>query len=293
VLRQIVPLVLGLLLSVAGARSAASQRLHGRLLDVVTEQPLAGGIISLLYEDGTRLVSTTTDERGAYRLRAPRAGRFLVEARRIGYETWLDGPIDLAAGDDWDTLFRLSAIAIALPPVAVEGPAVTTEAYLRGVGFYDRRRADFGYFLMREQIVARAAQRVSDLLAAMPGVRVVPGAAGLGRTGIEFSGSLLSVGPCHPRVFVDGLMVIRGDARPRGLDVEGLPEEPATETGRALRQVERPEIALDDVVHPADIEALEVYRRGSQVPVRFGGTSTSTQCGVLVIWTRRGRSERE
>ena len=141
----------------------------------------------------------------------------------------------------------------------------------------------------REQIQARAPQRVTDLLAGIPGARVVPGTSGLGRAGIELDGSLLSHGGrCHPRVFVDGIMVIRGDARARGLDVSGLPA--ATEA--ALPGAERPEMELDDLVQPEDIQAVEVYRRASEVPVRFGGTSTSTQCGVVVIWTRRGRDEK-
>jgi hypothetical protein len=94
-------------------------------------------------------------------------------------------------------------------------------------------------------------------------------------------------GACHPRVFVDGLIVILGDARVRGTDVYGFPEQ-ATEV--EADPSGRPEIALDDVVIPADVEAVEVYRRGSEVPAHFGGMSTATQCGVIAIWTRRGWS---
>jgi len=46
---------------------------------------------------------------------------------------------------------------------------------------------------------------------------------------------------------------------------------------------------VDDVVDPRDIEAIEVYRSGAQVPAQFGGMGPFTRCGVVVVWTRRGR----
>ena len=36
----------------------------------------------------------------------------------------------------------------------------------------------------------------------------------------------------------------------------------------------------------ADIAAIEVYARVSQVPPEF--YSADNQCGVIVVWTRRG-----
>lgn len=73
----------------------------------------------------------------------------------------------------------------------------------------------------------------------------------------------------------------------RGLDVFGAREQATEVAGSGMK---RPEISLDDVVMPEDVEAVEVYRRGLEVPAKFGGTSISTQCGVIVIWTRRGRN---
>ena len=109
----------------------------------------------------------------------------------------------------------------------------------------------------------RAARRLTDLLSGVPGVRLVPAPGGLGRIAIQLRGSLLSHGgSCHPRVIIDEIIVIRGDARPRGLDAFGLPEA-ATETARP--GAGRPEIALDDVVQPEDIQAVEVYRSSAQL----------------------------
>lgn len=41
---------------------------------------------------------------------------------------------------------------------------------------------------------------------------------------------------------------------------------------------------IDEFVVPADVEAVEVYRRASELPARFGGATEG--CGAVVIWTR-------
>jgi hypothetical protein len=55
-----------------------------------------------------------------------------------------------------------------------------------------------------------------------------------------------------------------------------------------VEDVEDQGLNLDDIGPPSDIAGIEVYRSATQVPVRFGGTSLETLCGVIVIWTRRG-----
>ncbi len=279
---------IGVLLLVGPMRVANSQVLQGRLLDLSTNEPIGGGVVTLIPQRGDRTVSVVTDEEGMYELLAPRPGHYFIEARRLGYQVWIDGPIELSHGDVWQSEFHLSPLPVQLDPVEVTAPMVETEAFLRRVGFYDRRNADFGHFITRSDIDRRAPVRMSDLLSSIPGVRLIRGTGGLARSSISFRGSLLSLGgACHPRVFIDGLLVIRGDARIRGVDVHGVREQ-ATEVRGSADPAQRPEIALDDVVMPRDVQGVEVYRRASEVPVRFGGTSTATQCGVIVIWTRRG-----
>jgi hypothetical protein len=263
----------------------AGQVLRGRLLDLDTNQPITGGVVTLARNGREWVVSVVTGDDGSYRLAAPGPGSYLVEARRLGYRAWIDGPVELRAGDRWESEYRLQALPIPLDPVGVKARNEARDPLLERVGFYERQRADFGHFVTRAQIAARDARRVTDLLAAIPGVRILPSSTGLSRAGIDVRGSVLSRGgACHPRVFVDGLMVIRGDARPRGTDLFG---QQATEVRGD--PAERLEIALNDVVMPQDIEALEVYRSATQVPVRFGGSGTATQCGAIVIWTRRGQ----
>jgi hypothetical protein len=281
------PVVIGILLLLVPPRPAEAQVLRGRLLDLDTEEPIEGGVVTLMDSTGVRLRSFVTDADGRYELDAPGPGLYLVEARRIGYRAWVDGPVELSADEVWDSAFHLQVIPVLLDPVEVVAQTALREAYLQRVGFYERQRVDFGHFITRVDIERRQPERMTDLLRTVPGARTSPSGSGLSRSTISFGGSLQQRGgPCHPRVYVDGLVVIRGDARPQGLDVFGLPER-ASEAGGSdptLRQ----EIALDDFVMPQDVQAVEVYRRGSEVPARFGGMSTETQCGVIVVWTRRG-----
>jgi hypothetical protein len=261
--------------------------LRGRLLDLDTDEPIEGGVITLMDSTGGRLRTFVTDADGHYELNAPNPGMYLVEARRLGYRAWVDGPIELSADEVWDSAFHLQATPVPLDPVVVVAPAAVQQAYLQRVGFYERQKVDYGHFITRPQIERRSPERMTDLLLTVPGARAAPSSSGLNRSGISFGGSLQQRGgPCHPRVFVDGLVVIRGDARPHGLDVQGYPERGSEAAGRD--PTTRREIALDDVVMPEDVEAVEVYRRGSEVPARFGGMSTETQCGAIVVWTRRG-----
>ena len=45
------------------------------------------------------------------------------------------------------------------------------------------------------------------------------------------------------------------------------------------------ELLLDEVVHPANVLALELYPRSHGVPVQWSGYDAG--CGVILIWTKR------
>ena len=42
---------------------------------------------------------------------------------------------------------------------------------------------------------------------------------------------------------------------------------------------------LDQMIRPDDIEAVEVYKSASEVPVQFQGQNGS--CGTILVWTKR------
>lgn len=281
-------LVAGLALGFAAP--ARAQRVLGQLVDLETRAPLAGGLVTLRTVGGERIGSVAATIEGRFEIRAPGAGLFYVEVNRLGYQLLRDGPFELETGGDREVVYSLRHQVFRLAPIEVTAEkSARRSTYLEQVGFYERQKADFGHYLTRDQIEARQPHRFTDLMMLIPGVRVVPSTSGIGGPSLQLRGSLTSHGgACIPQVLIDGLIVIRGTARPwRPADDASV--DRATEQALPQLDPDREQVSIDDLVMPNDVEAVEVFRSGVQVPVRFGGTSTSTQCGVIAIWTRRGR----
>lgn len=274
------------LLAVAGPRPAAAQQLRGRLLELQSNVPIPVGVVTLLGTDGQTVAASITDTVGSWRLAAPAPGFYFVSARRIGYQPWTAGPIEVKVGDDLEFLFHLRRAPVQLTPAYTVGRS--TQRNLEMVGFYERQRADFGLFLSPDAIARRGAARVSDLVLGLPGVSLVwtsSGSAGGQQIQLR-AGNLSPGGVCRPRIYVDGVIFARGDGQPAKVD--GVPVQ---STERAVEEevlrLERG-LSLDDIGPASDIAAIEVYRSATQVPPQFGGASIETACGVIVIWTRRG-----
>lgn len=66
---------------------------------------------------------------------------------------------------------------------------------------------------------------------------------------------------CQPLFYLDGTLVSSG--MPNG----------------------RSGTLINDLVHPEDIEAIEVYSNVSRIPPQYNGSSSA--CGVVLIWTRK------
>ena len=146
----------------------------------------------------------------------------------------------------------------SLEPVEVTGAVV--QQYLRDVGFARRKVLNQGTFVGREEIEERigAVSNVTELLTGMPGVTVLDSKPGMIGSMVVVDG-MLSARGCGPlRVFIDGFLVSIEDFQSFG-----------------------------SLVRPEDVIAIEVYRRASEIPPEYGGPESG--CGVLLIWTRRGR----
>ena len=270
-----------LLMALVGSDAVSAQSIRGRLLDLVSDEPLEGGLLTLRAADSVPVSTVFSDENGNWAFELPGPGVFYIEATRFGYQPWVAGPVEVGAEDDLNSVYRLWPQPFELDPLEVAVQA--TRLHLQTAGFYERQRADFGFFLGPEQIQERRAPRITDLLQGLPGVSLVamtPGSVG-GRF-VQLRGSSLSQGGvCRPRVFVDGLLYAVGDSRPVD-QLEGR------ETESNMMEFIDQGLSLDDIGPTSDLAGIEVYRSGSQVPVQFGGTSVSTLCGVIVFWTRRG-----
>jgi hypothetical protein len=139
-------------------------------------------------------------------------------------------------------------ILLGVHPVTLDSLEVVAEPqtrHLELVGFYKRQKKGFGYFIQREEIDRSHAHRITDLLYGLPGVRMV-GSQATGELSVLLRGN-------DARVVLDGMVL---------LDSKNI----------------------NELVHPMNIEAIEVYPGIHGVPVQYrtlyGGS------GAILIWTR-------
>lgn len=246
-----------LLLGGLGAASSLNaQIVQGRVTEAATGEAVAGASVILLTEDGKAVTGKLTDEWGGFLIETKRVGPHKVRIERIGFEPVDSEVFELTPDEPVMLHLRLGLEVIALEGIDVTGEA--RQPHLARAGFYERIRSGMGYHMTRAEIDARMPQRPSDLFRTIPGVTVVPmGSMGHGEPVLRNAASIMG-GTCLPAVYIDGMPVRKSGER---------------------------DPALDDIVQPFDIEAIEVYRGAAEIPAQFGGMQSG--CGVIVIWTRR------
>ena len=116
-------------------------------------------------------------------------------------------------------------------------------------GFERRKRMGLGTFIGRDEIDRKRPFNTTELFRGIPAVTLTLGR--YGSTNVLMRGGF--GGLCRPAVYVDGL---RFEA-----------------------------VDIDFVSFPEDLEAVEVYVRGSQSPPMFSDPRGT--CGSIVLWSRR------
>ena len=151
---------------------------------------------------------------------------------------------------------HIESFALREQPIPIEGIDVTVKDRSRQLdvlrGFRERRERGIGYFMTRAEIEDSGTEDLTNLLHMVPGLRTSP--SQFGQSQMRATRTPVTR-QCHIKVYVDG-MKYRNPA-----DVAGIPT--------------------------ADIQALEVYRGRSELPAQFADLDTN--CGAIVIWTRRYR----
>ncbi|HUG39006.1 MAG TPA: TonB-dependent receptor [Longimicrobiales bacterium] len=244
----------------APAAPARAQAVRGVVVDAGTGSPLPGTTVILADTAGVELRRVETDGAGVFVLDVPAAGRWNVSTERVGYGPLSESTLMVPAGRALVLELRLVPLPLQLAPVVVE--VESRRVSLEGVGFYERRDMGIGRFLTAEQIEQFAASQVTDVLRMDPSVRAHP-VLSEGESNAyaisfrsqvrDFSGRF-----CFPTLVLDGTIVRRGGA---------------------------PSIRLDALIHPAEIDGIELYPSGAGVPPRFGGMDA--RCGVILIWRKR------
>ena len=247
-----------------------AQGVQGTIVDRESGDPITAEV-SVRDASGKVVATGVTNERGFFRLPTATSGRYFLSAEALGYGRIENAVVEVTEGRLSEFEIGIAREALELEPVVV---AAESRAFrLEVEGFYRRMDSGFGRFMTPKIFEDRRPRRVTDLLYGVPGAYVADPNTGMGgravyfRSGIRassFSGATLRPDDvCWPMIYVDRQLVSNGGQVATGA-------EPA---------------ALDEVVHPSDVWAMEVYRSPAEVPPEFNGAHAG--CGVIVLWTRR------
>lgn len=197
---------------------------------------------------------TRTDDRGHFRFTNLPVGALELTIRRLGFDPVRLTVQVIEASPD-TTHIVLVDNAEQLAAVTVSAEAARQRKSIEA--FYERAARGVGTYITRDDIIARRATSILDVLRGIPGLVVLRGRAD---GGVRFNTSAQMRRDCAPTVWVDG-------QRAPGMEVGDVP------------------------VH--DLEGIELYHGPSTTPMQFSQGPSGAACGVVVLWTRlpasRGR----
>ena len=228
-----------------------------------TRRPLPAVVIQI---EGTKR-QTTSDSAGRYRIDAPSGNRVAL-FRTIGHHP-LRLRLILSKGDsvtaDADLVKQLAQELEPLETTAKPTPP-------RGFGyesFGERRKLGLGKFMDSVELRRYEGRKVADVLRGIQGLRIIYFAEDSSRPWNyewrvasqrkeAFADSF-----CWMSVVLDGSPIYRFGSRSRPPDFR------------------------TEMFSVSTLAAVEVYRSASEVPLEFGGPAE--ECGLLMLWTRRGQ----
>lgn len=240
---------------------SAQVALRGRVLDDVTEQPLAGARVLLLGRYNKVVDYAVTEQDGRFSFKPHDDKWVRVEVSAVGYAQTTSPGLWMIRNRDFAALeIRLAPNVVLLAPleiVALSPPR--TSPVLENVEY--RRTRGFGIQITRQDIEERQPLYISDILVELPGVYAERRGSRAGGRSLRMGRALpgLGGGECPVQVFLDGMQATR--------------ENPGGD------------VLIDDLVSPLDVEVIEVFRGLGSVPPEF--LTPHARCGVIAVWTKR------
>lgn len=251
--------------SLAAARPASAQIVvRGRLLDDASGAPIPSARVTLVANRSRWRGDVLTDSAGEFTFDAVRPGPHRLRASRVGFRD-AAGQLRLSADSIVEVELRMAVTAVALAPVTVVARSQRSVSPVLQ-GYYARLENGPGRFVTREEIEARHPTRLTDMLRAIPNLNASPARGGVGNATMS-QGS--NGDRCTVVFFIDGMLV----------------SQPSM---GGVRGGARNDQAIDDYVHPAEVEGIEIYRGETDTPAEF--ITRWVQCGTVVIWTKRGEA---
>jgi hypothetical protein len=235
-------------LALASPRAEAQQRnLHGIVTDSAG-YPLPNVEVRIM-ELGR---VARTDVQGRFAIDRITDRIVDVTFRRFGYEVRAVR-VALINGEGDSLRVVMRAEALRLPQVEIEEKEDQHPFFAE---YEKRRERGLGTFITQRDIEKLNTTYPSDAFRRLPGMRFVNASTGMGvrfMSSIGMGGSARNGGSCQPTIWVDG------QAAP-GMEI--------------------------DEIRAQDIHGIEIYRGAATTPPQFVKHGTS-QCGTIVVWTRR------
>ena len=187
--------------------------------------------------------AVVTNEDGEFSMRNVPSGTAVLVARHVGFDVE-SVPVDLSSREDARVAIRLRKSVPAMEAVRVMARKM---AVLDKIGFTERRKTGFGFFIGPERLDQMHPSSVTDILQQAPGLYVVRRANG------DAIASSHTIGGTCIEYYLDG-----------GAYLETRPGD------------------INKFVNGADIAAVEVYQGNAPVEYARAGVS----CITIVLWTR-------
>lgn len=246
----------------------AGGRLVGRITDLRTHRPVSAATIALLSTEGEGEEKSrrqaVSDAQGRFAILDVYPGAYAVTVHHVGYDDVAER-VTILARRTVEFTAGLSTDPIELEPIII---TAIRNRFLENQGFYDRKdwgeRLSQGHFYQRADIERRNPMRIGHLLLDVPSLRC--------SDGVDIHQNCMIASSRTPGcpylpIWVDGVQVV---------------QPPRDQQG----QLRVPPQPIDEIIHPIEVEAIEVYSTPSEVPAEFAGMNS--RCGVIAIWTRRG-----
>ncbi len=214
--------------------------LTGRVINAAGA-PVVGARVDVLGTPGM----TLTGAGGEFRIDSLPSGTQTLVARQIGFAP-VEQSIELTTRMAARAEVRMDRAATVLAEVKVTAEA---DAGLERVGFTQRKKSGFGYFLNSDDLSKRSLNLLTDVFRTIPGLRVVP-------SGNDYviQSTRNALGGCV-KYWIDGSVweaIFPGD--------------------------------VDRIIPPWEVGAIEVYN-GTSVPAQFQAPGQSS-CTAIVIWSK-------
>lgn len=174
-----------------------AQIVQGRTLDASNRAWVPAAVVTLRSLAGDSVGVAITNAEAAFRIPAPRAGRYVLHASRIGFADVVTTEFAVRAGEHVTVEVLLGTDPVELSPLNVTsrryGEAGLVGAHRRRAAWIER--TGIGRVITRAEIEASPRAYVTDYLYGVSGVQVV----GNG------SDARIRMRGCTPSVFVDGV----------------------------------------------------------------------------------------